>query len=192
MLRSLLLATMIGLMGFTASAANYSETTTEEEHIMPAGDDRWVPWPWAMVQPFPWSDIQGLWKVEQGDFTSYFALKVVRQKSTGIRQLQVKQFDGDTCRVLATGVGIERSNKVLAQMTSKLGATYRVQLSAFSEKDLQDLTIPPLKGDMPTEAVMVLSMGALDNKGIEGMVHMQIMKISAHLTQKVCLEDIKK
>lgn len=160
-----------------------------EEHVMPASDDRWVPWPWTLAQPFPWADIQGLWKVEQGDFTSYFAFKVVREKTTGLRQLQVKQFDGDTCKVIATGVGIERNQKVLAQMTSKGGTTYRVQLTAFSEKDSP---IPPLRGNVPTQGVMVLSMGNLDGKGDQGMIHMQIMKISAYLAQRVCIEDVKK
>ncbi|WII72660.1 hypothetical protein QJS83_02100 [Bdellovibrio sp. 22V] len=187
MLRSILLATLMILSSLTLPTSAYAQP--DEEHVMPASDDRWVPWPWTLAQPFPWGDIQGLWKVEQGDFVSYFALKVVRQKSTGIRQLQVKQFDGDTCRVLATGVGIERNQKVLAQMTSKGGTTYRVELTAFSEKDSP---IPPLKSNVPVHAVMVLSMGALDNHKIDDMVHMQIMKISAHLTQRVCIEDIKK
>lgn len=185
MLRSILLATLI----FTGLVLRGQSYAAEDEHIIPASDNRPVPWPWTLAQPFPWTDIQGLWKVEQGDFTSYFALKVVRQKSTGIRQLQVKQFDGDTCKMLSTGVGIERNQKVLAQMTSRGGTTYRVQLTAFSEKDSP---LPPLKGNVPTQAVMVLSMGALDNKAPDEMIHMQIVKISAHLTQKVCMEDIKK
>ncbi|MBV2168072.1 MAG: hypothetical protein KUL82_05120 [Bdellovibrio sp.] len=186
MLRRIFLSTLVVISAMTMSVSAFAEP---EEHVMPASDDRWVPWPWALAQPFPWSDIQGLWKVEQGDFVSYFALKVVRQKATGLRQLQVKQFDGDTCRVLATGVGIERNQKILAQMTSKGGITYRVQLTAFNEKDSP---IPPLRGSVPTQGVMVLSMGTLDVQGLEGMVHMQIMKISAYLTQKVCFDDVKK
>lgn len=185
MLRSILMATLI-FSGLTLSAGAYA---ADDEHIIPVNDNRPVPWPWTLAQPFPWTDIQGLWKVEQGDFTSYFSLKVVRQKLTGIRQLQVKQFDGDTCKMLATGVGLERNQKVLAQMTSRAGTTYRVQLTAFSEKDSP---LPPLKGNVPTTGVMVLSMGALDNIANDNMVHMQIMKISAHLTQRVCMEDIKK
>lgn len=174
------------IASFLASA-NAFAGFPEDEHIIPASDNRPVPWPWSLAQPFPWTDIQGLWKVEQGDFTSYFALKLVRQKSTGARQLQVKQFDGDTCRVLATGVAIERSQKVLAQMTSRAGTTYRVQLTAFKEKDSP---IPPLKSNVPVQGVMVLSMGRLDSQ--EEMVHLQIKKISAQLTQKFCIEDTKK
>lgn len=179
-LKLLIIATLL-------TSANAFAGLSEDEHIIPASDNRPVPWPWSLAQPFPWTDIQGLWKVEQGDFTSYFALKLVRQKSTGARQLQVKQFDGDTCRVLATGVAIERSQKVLAQMTSRAGMTYRVQLTAFKEKDSP---IPPLKSNFPVQGVMVLSMGRLDSQ--EEMVHVQIKKISAHLTQKFCIEDVRK
>lgn len=186
MLRNILLAALVSLTAMTSAADYYSEV---DEHIMPANDDRWVPWPWTLAQPFPWSDIKGLWKVEQGDFVSYFALKVVREKVTGLKHLQVKQFDGDTCKVIATGVGIERNQKVLAQMTSRNGVAFRVQLTAFREKDSP---IPPLRGNVPTPGVMVLSMGPLDSKGVENMVHNQIMKISPYLAQKICIEDVKK
>ncbi|XGC80701.1 hypothetical protein ACES2L_15360 [Bdellovibrio bacteriovorus] len=187
MLRKILFTALILFTGLSISLNSHA-VYPREEHVMPASDDRWVPWPWSLAQPFPWQDIQGLWKVEQDEFVSYFALKVVRQKSTGLRQLQVKQYDGETCRLLATGVGIENKQKVLAQMTSKAGTTYRVQLTAFKESDSP---IPPLKGRVAVQGVMVLSMGALDNKGPEEMVHMQIMKVSAYLTQKSCMEDIK-
>lgn len=186
MLRAILLAALIVFSGFTSFA---NAVGAQDEHVMPASDDRWVPWPWSLATPFPWGDIQGFWKVEQGDFTSYFAFKVVREKSTGIRQLQVKQFDGDTCRVIATGVGIERNEKVLAQMTSKGGTTYRVQLTSFNEKDAP---IPPLRSNVPVTSVLVLSMGTLDVEGIEGMIHMQIMKISPFIGQRMCVEDVKK
>ncbi len=186
MFSKFLMAAVLTLSSLTYSLTAFAK---DEEHIMPASDDRWVPWPFHLAQPFPWQDIQGLWKVQQGEYTSYFALRVVRQKATGIRQLQVKQFDGETCRVLANGVGIERNQKVLAQMTSKGGTTYRVQLTAFDQKDSP---LPPLRGNLPMEEVMVLSIGALEPRGTEEMVHMQIMKISAALTQKTCLEDVKK
>lgn len=187
MLSRILIAALVTFSTLTYSGVALANTG-DEEHIMPASDDRWVPWPFHLAQPFPWQDIQGLWKVEQGDYISYFALKVVRQKSTGIRQLQVKQFDGETCRVLANGVGIERNQKVLAQMTSRGGITYRVQLTAFNQKDSP---MPPLRGNLPVDEVMVLSIGALEPRGPEEMVHMQIMKVSSALTQKSCIEDAK-
>ena len=187
MFRKFLLATLmaVSFVSVTALAA----APGIEEHVMPASDDRWVPWPFHLAQPFPWQDIQGMWKVEQGEFTSYFSLKVVREKSTGVRQLQVKQYDGDNCRIIATGVALERNQKVLAQMTVKGGDTYRFQLTAFSEKDSP---LPPLKGNLATQGVLVLSMGPLNDQQPLEMIHLQIAKISDHLTQKFCIEDVKK
>ena len=184
MLRSLLLVSMI-----TFSAAFSYSATVEEEHIMPVNDDMWVPWPMHLAQPFPWKDIHGLWRAEQGEFSSYFALKIVRQKSTGHRQLQVKQFDGDTCRVLATGVGLERNQKVFAQMTSKGGVVYRVQLTAFNKKDVPK-NVPTRFGKIQTEEALLLSIGSLEPKG--ELFNMQITKVSDLLTQRVCIEDIKR
>lgn len=187
MFRKFLLATLMAVSALSVTA--HAAAPGIEEHVMPASDDRWVPWPFHLAQPFPWQDIQGMWKVEQGDFTSYFSLKVVREKSTGVRQLQVKQYDGDNCRIIATGVALERNQKVLAQMTVKGGDTYRFQLTAFSEKDSP---IPPLKGTIATSGVMVLSMGPLNDQVPADMIHLQIMKISDHLTQKFCIEDVKR
>lgn len=186
MLRNLLLASLI-----TFSAAfSMGAAAIDEEHIMPANDDRWVPWPMHLAQPFPWKDIHGLWRAEQGEFSSYFALKVVRQKTTGHRQLQVKQFDGDTCRVLATGVGLERAEKVFAQMTSKGGVVYRVQLTAFNKKDVPK-NVPPLRfGNIQTQDALLLSIGSLEPKG--ELFNMQITKVSDLLTQRVCIDDLKR
>lgn len=186
MLRSILIASLI-ISGFSLSAHGYVGADGDGRYF-PTSDNRPVPWPWTLAQPFPWTDIQGLWKVDNGDFVSYFALKVVRLKSTGLRQLQVKQYDGETCKVLATGVGLERNQRVFAQMTSRAGDTYRVQLTAFSEKDAP---VVPLKGNLPTQRVMVLSMGTLDSQLSEQMVHIQIVKISSHMNQKICMEDVK-
>lgn len=185
MLRHILLATLIALSSLAAPA---EVLDAPEEHIMPAGD-RWTPWPWSMAQPFPWNDIRGMWKVQQDDYISYFALKVVRPRATGIRQLQVKQIDGQTCKVIATGVGIEKGSRVLAQMTSRSGVTYRVHLTSFDQKDSPQ---EPLKGAENPSKVMVLSIGDLDQKGLDHMAHMQILKVSRYLDLRICTEDLKK
>ncbi|KYG66540.1 hypothetical protein AZI86_05710 [Bdellovibrio bacteriovorus] len=187
----LLLTAALAAGALATSSPSVASTISQgdyEEHVMPA-NDRWVPWPWSSRQPIPWSDIQGLWKVEQDDFISYFSFKVVTLKSTGIRQLQVKQFDGDSCKVLSNGVGVETNKKILAQMTSKSGNIYRVELTAFSEEDLRKEDIPPLRGGIPTREAMVLSLSPIDSSEV---YHMQIVKISAFVTQKFCFEDIRK
>lgn len=192
MLRSKLL---ILLLIFSWLMPVSSFATHEENHLIPNFGDRWVPWPWALALPFPWSDIQGVWKAQDGDFVSYFSFKVVCRNSEcncynsgSICQLQVRQYDATNCRILAKGVGVESTHKVLAQMTSKTGLIYRVDLTAFSEKDSP---LPPLKSEVPIPGVMVLSMGALNVTDPDDMVNMQIMKVSSNQAERFCIEDIK-
>ena len=181
----ILLATLLVFSTLTASAAS---TQADEEHVMPASDDHWTHWPWSAAQPFPWSDVQGTWKVEKDDYVSYFIFKVVQLKS-GVKQVQIRQIDGVTCRVIATGVGLEKGSWVYAQMTSKAGKVYRLNLTAF--KRSEDLPQVPLQGNVYTDDVMVLSMGELDDSTLDDMVHMQIIKVSVNLNKEACFADIK-
>jgi hypothetical protein len=183
-----LIATLLVFSSLAASA--YSQQAQIEEHVMPtmptSKDDHWTHWPWSLAQPFPWSDLQGTWKVEKDDYVSYFVFKVVQLRS-GVKQVQVRQIDGVTCKAIATGVGLEKGSLVYAQMTSRSGKVYRLNLTAFKRSDSPQ---PPLKGNVYTDAVMVLSMGELDND-LDDMVHMQIVKISVGLNKQACLSDIK-
>lgn len=189
MFRYILLATLLIFSSVTTytAQAHAQQASSDDEHVMPASDDRWTHWPWRLAQPFPWSDIQGTWKVEQEDYVSYFVFKVVQQKN-GVKQVQVKQIDGEQCRTIATGVGVEKGTLVYAQMTSKAGKIYRLNLTAFRRSDSPQ---PPLEGSVYTESVMVLSMGELSQVNLDDMVHMQIVKVSDHLDQKACLADVK-
>ncbi|MBO9666769.1 MAG: hypothetical protein J7501_08125 [Bdellovibrio sp.] len=172
MLRHILLA---ALLVFSSFAYAGKRVSASDESIMPTNDDRWTTWPWSLAQPFPWEDIQGLWKVETGDYVSYFAFKVVKQKTSGGRQLEVKQIDGTTRKVLATGPGFETGQMVLAQMTSCGGSTYRVRLTSFKPENSPQ---PPLMSNLYKGSVMVLSIGNLDAPADE-MVDLQITKVSS-------------
>lgn len=194
MFKELVLTTLFVIFGLSAGVAQAGQISDryldiQDEHVMPTVDDRWVPWPFHLAQPFPWQSIQGIWRVESGDYVSYFAFKVVNRKTGNVRQLQVKQYDGETCRVIATGVGLERSQKVFAQMTSRAGMTYRVQLTALSKADSP---VQPVEGIVPLEEVMVLSMGNLENPVQQSMHHMQIVKISPSLSLRQCMEEVRK
>lgn len=185
----ILLATLLVFASLTASA--YSQQSQIEERVMPAkptSDDRWTHWPWSSRQPFPWSDLQGTWKVEKDDYVSYFIFRVVQVKA-GVKQVQIRQIDGISCRVIASGVGLEKGSLVYAQMTSRAGKVYRLNLSAFKRTD--DLPQVPLQGNVYTDDVMVLSMGEFSNDDLEDMVHMQIVKVSMNLNKEACFSDIK-
>ncbi len=145
--------------------------------------DHPVPWPWGYEQPFPWTDIQGIWQVTDGDFFSYFAMKVVRIKSTGERQLLVRQIDARTCDTIAKGVGYEMDRVVRAQMTTLQGGAYRLALHAFSTQD----SPRPIAGRIATSQVMVLSVTELESDSFSVPVDVQIGKMSASLDMKNCV-----
>lgn len=178
MLNKLITALLFVIVAVPVSA----QVNSPDEVAVPT-DNRPVPIPWGLAQPFPWTDVQGLWKVEQDNYTTYFSLKVIKQKQS-VNHLEIKQYDGETCRILTRGVGIERGNRVLAQMSAR-GETYRVQFTVFSEDDLR---WAKLKSESPYDGIMVLSMGALDSPE---MTHIQIARISPFISQKFCREDLK-
>ncbi|WP_413585676.1 hypothetical protein [Bdellovibrio sp. HCB274] len=171
MLRHILLAALL-----IFSSVGHANPSQEEGGIIPTGDNRPIPWPWSAAQPFPWDDIQGLWRVEQDDYVSYFAFKVVKEKTSGGRQLMVRQIDGETRRVLAEGVGFEREKIILAQMTSCGGSTYRLKLTSFN---LENSPQPPGLGNLYKNSVMVLSLGSLEARTTSEMIHLQLSKVSS-------------
>lgn len=173
------------LMSTGASAAVYG---ADHGDIREINDYRPVPWPWSLAAPFPWRDIQGMWKVEQDGFVSYFALKVVNVKPSGDRQLVVRQIDGYSCKVIATGVGFETKQSVKAQMTDDEGHTYRVSLTAFNAEDAAET---PKKGRVQTTSVMVLSLGTLGAPSSTNL-HWQITKVANTISQKSCVEDVNR
>lgn len=99
-------------------------------------DDNPVPWPWGAEMPFPWSFVQGVWMVEQGEFRSYFVIRVVKQDS-GVNQLIVQQVDPTDCETIATGVGYEQNRIVRAVMSLGAGGgAYRITLRSFNARSI--------------------------------------------------------
>ncbi len=176
-----LLSVLLVLMSFIAASAHASSSTLH---------DHPVPWPWGLEQPFPWNDIQGMWKIadDAGVPMSYFTFKVVSGKKSGIKQLVVQQMDAATCEVIAKGVGIELNDVLRAQMTTTENAiepwvTFRLSIRAFKVAASPE---PPI--GIVTSQVMVLSMTDLDRNPSKNL-HVQIGKTSTKLAIKACLEE---
>ena len=186
MLRHLLSAVLVATCLCSVSQALVQGP--DHGDIREINDNRPVIWPWSLATTFPWKDIQGMWKVEKDGFVSYFALKVVNIKASGERQLVVRQIDGYSCKVIATGVGFERRQSVKAQMTDEEGHAYRVSLTAFRAEDAAE---PPKKGRVMTDAVMVLSIGPLGATITENL-HWQITKVANTIAQRNCVEDARR
>ncbi|MNL43909.1 hypothetical protein D3C87_1664480 [compost metagenome] len=135
--------------------------------------------------------MQGVWKVE--DFNSgetwYFALKRLRVTPSCERPLQVKQIDGETCKVMASGVGFDRNKVIRAQMTGRDGKTFRLAFTAFNQ---EDAPIIPAEGKIHVDSVVVLSIANVDSPLRSDIRHMQIVKVSNALDIRACTQDIKK
>jgi hypothetical protein len=180
MLARILLATMLLVSNFAFANSNYSE------HIMPARDDRWVPWPWSQAKRFPWADISGVWKVEEDNYISYFVFQVVKAKDSNVNQLRIDQYDGQNCQLIASGVGVERNHVVLGQLRSISGDVYRVNLAAFS---LEDSPNPPIEGSKFKKAVMGLSIVPTSVGHEDQVVHLQVMQVSRGTSLNSCGPD---
>jgi hypothetical protein len=149
--------------------------------------DHPVPWPWGLEQPFPWTDIKGLWRIENSkDASPYFTFKVIKGKTADDRQLAVREIDPDSCDVIATGVGYELNKIVRAQMTTDKGTSFRIAVRAFREIDSPQ----SVAGRIETNQVMVLSIMGISTDS-NPSVHMQIGKLSESIDLKKC-SNLKK
>lgn len=195
-MRSLLMVLVI-LGSFLA--ANISQAAeqaqchsgTDESQIIRGGDSDYTPWPSSIIRPFPWDDVQGIWKVEDrvtGDIW-YFALKRLKMTPSCQRPLQVRQIEGESCKVIATGVGFDRNKVIRAQMTDKDGKTFRLAFTAFNE---EDAPIVPVEGKIHVDSVVVLSIANVDSPLYSDVRHLQIVKVSNTLDLRACTQDIKK
>ena len=86
--------------------------------------------------PFPWKGIQGTWSAYIGDDPMLFAFKIV-QKSGGTNQLDVVQYDGRTCEMLAYGDGFEEADRVVHGMILTHGGAKNITIHRFSEEALK-------------------------------------------------------
>lgn len=145
------LSLVIVATGFAVRAGDLpvskSDILTTDVGVLTARPaDHPVPWPWGAEMPFPWTFVQGVWFAEQGDFKSYYVVRVVKQKSN-VNQLLITQVDPVDCETIATGVGYEQSRIVRAQMSLRSGGgAYRITLRSFNARSIPSgkVTVKPV------------------------------------------------
>jgi hypothetical protein len=130
------------------------------------------PWPWGLEAPFPWDDIQGIWKLDLPRGTFYFGFRRLEAK-----RLIVSQFDIDACLVKGTGPGLEHARTVVAQMSGPSYGVYRVTLYAFRPEDSPEP--PKMKGTFEPGRVMVARIYSLTTPGAE--IASQMVKMTSRL-----------
>lgn len=106
--------------------------------VVGGGGDDWVI-PLDSPLPFPWQEIEGIWKVESAKFSSLFSFEV--QYDCDQRKiLTVIQLEPGTRRVLAKGIGyMSVTREVRAAMSTNDNHSYILNVGAYSDTT----TFPP-------------------------------------------------
>lgn len=95
-------------------------------------------WPWASAQPFPWGNIQGIWKLNTDSEDTYFKIRVgisdPKHKVLNITKI----VDGDCANPVAKGVGFvdHDAKNVIHAVIVDDELRYQLTLAMFNTKDL--------------------------------------------------------
>lgn len=176
----------VSLFAGSMAFADYQPQKTAHKAVLEGGDGGGsFPWPWSLAIPFPWKDIQGVWRAEKSGRVFYFGFR--RVTTNGIEnRLAVKQFDNEECDLMATGVGFDNGKSVVAQMNTNYGQIYRLSLVAFNQEDAPE---PPLTNHLSSDHVMVVQISLLGQQTTDWT--MQMVKVSSGLEFK-CTDPEKK
>lgn len=176
MLRILIVAALM-LQSSAWAQPNYYDDENPCSKLQPyKGDDYW---PWSLAIPFPWNDIQGLWKAEyENGSTSYFSFTVVRREKE-VKQIKVVQYlDLNKCEVLARGVGREYDKQINAQMISANNMTFRLLMAAFDASSL------PKQQQTCSGSVMAMSLIPFGHGFLNKAYNMPLFKVANRTTCK--------
>ncbi len=95
-------------------------------------------WPWQYAEPFPWDNIQGVWKLNTDSSDVYFKMKVISQTKKG-KILNISKFSTQNCaKPLATGVGFvgTQEKNIVRGVISDKTLRYQITLGLFDTKQL--------------------------------------------------------
>ena len=145
--------------------------------------------PWSNAQPFPWSDIQGVWKLKDGLVPFYLKAKVVRTTSNRkILSLSIVS-EGNCTRPVAQGVGyIDLSEKNVVRAIMNDGASrYQMKLASFDSEDLkmdsfscgENIMAASLRLIGPSKPSKTSSL--LSSENVDGAENIMLKKVSDDL-----------
>ncbi|MCB0420283.1 MAG: hypothetical protein KDD61_04770 [Bdellovibrionales bacterium] len=86
---------LIGLM--------FVSLTSITSYAQPKDDDIW-PWPWGSECPFPWNDIEGLWRIKNKQNAGYFRFELTKTDHSEGFLVRIDHIDMDG-NVTASGSG---------------------------------------------------------------------------------------
>ncbi len=150
MVLKVILSVLIGSWIQWGAFAALSERTNEPTS--------WVPFPWAKELPITGDSAQGVWLAGDKDSKSYFYIRVIQDNgaTTGMNYLSIVEKDGNTCKTIATGFGMEQlGTRIRAIMKHTLSdERYVMFLRQYHWRELP----APQDGESYEENVMVLTL----------------------------------
>jgi hypothetical protein len=146
-------------------------------------------WPWGAEMPFPWKGIQGTWAVYLNHQLVYFSFRTIQSKN-GTNQLEIVQYDGRSCQVLASGGGFEEERVVRGMVLMAGHEAKNITIHVFSEaamnaaatdygrgeRDERDDAISTSRRD---KTYTVMSMGGLNDANSQSF---QLQKVNVSPT----------
>ncbi len=147
-------------------------------------------WPWQYAQPFPWDNIQGIWRLSTDTSGVYFKMKVTGQNKKG-KILNITKFSTDNCnKALASGVGFVGSSEknIVRGVISDRTLRYRLTLGLFDTKQLSDDTVAC--GDQVLAASMEVigqrSLSSISGAPVTNEVQLMLLKKVSKSIETIC------
>lgn len=144
--------------------------------------------PWSIAKPFPWSDIQGVWKLRDGANPYYLKAKVIRTTSNRkILSLSVIS-EGNCAKPIAQGLGyvdFSERNVVRAIMNDGV-SKYQMKLASF---DVRDLEIDSYRCGDNVVVASIQAIGSIRNNRV-GLRGITTERSSENVMLKKTTDDI--
>ncbi|MFZ3229846.1 MAG: hypothetical protein WA160_06555 [Pseudobdellovibrio sp.] len=100
-------------------------------------------WPWAVAQPFPWNNIQGIWQLNTDLADTYFKIRIGISDSQRKVLIISKIVGGNCSKPVAKGVGFVSSNEknVIHAVIADDQLRYQLKLAVFNPQDISSSLI---------------------------------------------------
>ncbi len=120
-------------------------------------------WPWQYAEPFPWDNIDGVWKLNTDSSDVYFKMSVTGENKKG-KILKIIKFSTKSCtKPVATGVGFVGSleKNIVRGVISGKALRYQITLGLFDTKQLTNDDAATCGGQ-----VLAASMEVIGQRGV--------------------------
>lgn len=128
--------------GVSWSSINSVGTCPIESDPKTTGGD-FTPFPLGSEVAMTQSFLEGIWAPVSIQCGTFFSFELKKSQTYNKVFVAVKQFDPNTCEVLAQGYGYESERVYYVSMVARSGRVYDLTIRAFRQEDLKPRTEQP-------------------------------------------------